>query len=275
MLLMKPYYKDDTPGVPHLAIEGLIAACAGTLFAKWLFPNEISLVSIFLASIITTDSIERLLIWHRKAIFEQGMTPAMANRRLVALIAALFGGATLGFSSIALTLPLGDIATAFSHQLADYGDISFDSLHFGYFSAIGVNNVYVLLFFFAIAIPFRQGGVMLAIAWNSSVWGATFGVLARHWSDEGGPTLLVAYAKVITACLPHMLLEGIAYILAGFAGVFFSKALIKYSFRDPVMESIITTVIGMLVLGLLLVLSGALWEAFLAESIVQWMVKTS
>ena len=58
MLLMKRYYEDDTPGVPHLAIEGLIAACAGTAFGSWLFPDEISLVSIFLASILTTDSIE-------------------------------------------------------------------------------------------------------------------------------------------------------------------------------------------------------------------------
>jgi uncharacterized membrane protein SpoIIM required for sporulation len=274
LLLMKPYYRDDTPGTLHLALEGLIAACVGTFFGKWLFPNEISLVSIFLASIITTDSIERLLIWHRRAIFEQGHSPSYANRRLVVLIAALFSGATLGFSSIALTLPLDDIATAFSHQLADYGDISFESLHFGHFSSIGLNNIYVLLFFFAIAIPFRQGGVMLAIAWNSSVWGATFGVLARHWSEEGGPTLIIAYSKVMLACLPHMALEGCAYILAGFAGVFFSKALIKYSFRDPVMESIISTVIGMLILGLLLVLSGALWEAFLAESLVQWMVNS-
>jgi uncharacterized membrane protein SpoIIM required for sporulation len=239
-----------------------------------LFPDEISLVSIFLASILTTDSIERLLMWHRKAIFELGQTPAAANRRLLVLISSLFAGATLGFSAIALTIPLDVLANSFSHQLADYGDISFQSLHFGHFSAIGLNNVYVLLFFFAIAIPFRQGGVMLAIAWNSSVWGATFGVLARHWADEGGPYILTAYVKVILACLPHMALEGCAYILAGFAGVFLSKALIKYSFRDPVMESIISTVIGMLILGLGLVLAGALWEAFLAESIVQWMVRS-
>lgn len=274
MLLMKRYYVDDTPGVPHLATEGLIAACAGTAFGSWLFPDEISLVSIFLTSILTTDSIERLLSWHRKAIFEFNHTPAEANRRLVVLISSLFAGATLGFSAIALTLPLDDLATAFSHQLADYGDISFQSLHFGHLSAIGLNNLYVVLFFFAIAIPFRQGGVMLAIAWNSSVWGATFGVLARHWAEEGGPHILVAYSKVILACLPHMAMEGCAYILAGFAGVFLSKALIKYSFYDPLMESILRTVMGMLFLALILVLAGAFWEAYLAGHIVQWMVRS-
>ena len=53
--------------------------------------------------------------------------------------------------------------------------------------------------FFAVAMPFRQGGVMLAVAWNASVWGATFGVLARGWSEGGGPDVLEAGARLDAA----------------------------------------------------------------------------
>jgi hypothetical protein len=132
----------------------------------------------------------------------------------------------------------------------------------------------VLLFFFAIAVPFRQGGVMLAVAWNASVWGAIFGYLARDWASHGGPGLMSAYLRVIGACFPHMAMEAAAYVLAGFAGVFMSKGLLKYSLDSVPILSITRSVCAMLAMGLGLVVLGALWEANVAPYMVGFLSKS-
>jgi len=269
MLALKRLYKDGVPGYLALTLEGGLAALVGTGFGMWLFPDETSIVCVFLASILTIDSIERLLNWNRRAIFELGYAPGHANVRLVLLILAMFAGTMLGFSALTFWLPLETVEQVFSHQLAEYGSQTFPELTFGTPWLLFSSNLYVLLFFFLIAMPFRQGGVMLAVAWNASVWGATFGILARRWAEAGGPPLLDAYARVMTATVPHMTLEAAAFVLAGFAGVFMSKGLLKYSMEDAVLASILGSVARMMGAALLLVAVGALWEGWVAG----WLVR--
>jgi hypothetical protein len=273
VLAMRRWYRDGVPGPHHLFCEGAAAAFLGTAFGWWLFPNEVSLVAIFLASIATSDSIARVLDGNRRAIFERGIAPWIANRRLIFLMLAMFAGTVLGFSTIVLVLPLETAEAIFAYQLSDYGTTSFVTLEFGNVWAILFSNLYVLLFFFIIAMPFRQGGVMLAIAWNASVWGATFGVLARRWALDSGLLFIDAYGRVITACLPHMAAEACAYVLAGFAGVFLSKGLAKHALYSEVLESIGRTVVVMMLLGAGLVVVGAVFEGTVANILVDLLSK--
>ena len=268
MFALKRFYKDGVPGYFALTLEGGVAALLGTGFGMWLFPEETSIVCVFLCSILTLDSSGRLLEWNRRAIFDLGYDPSHANVRLVMLILGMFAGTMVGFSSLTFWLPLETVQTVFSHQLADYGSQTFPDLMFGSPSELFVGNLYVLLFFFLIAMAFRQGGLMLAVAWNASVWGATFGMLARRWAEDGGPPLLGAYARVMAATIPHMTLEAIAFVLAGFAGVFLSKGLVKYAWTDAILRSIMGSVVRMLGAGICLVLIGALWEGLVAR----WLV---
>jgi len=271
MFALKRFYAEGTPGPGLLVIEGAVAAVMGTAFGYWLFPKEVSLVCVFLASIASADSAERLLAWNRRAIFDEGWAPRRANLRLTALILAMFAGCVLGFSALVFAVPLELAETVFSHQLEDYGDATFATLQFGNMGSLFLANLYVLLFFFVIAMPFRQGGVMLAVAWNASVWGATFGVLARRWSESDGPHLAEAYVRVIAAVTPHMALEAFAYVLAGFAGVFLSKGLEKYDMESDVLLSILQSVAGMLGFALICIFAGALWEGSVAGQLVQWL----
>lgn len=271
MLTLRRFYPDGTPRTVQLFGEGIAVALFGTAFAWWLFPDEVSLIAVFLAAITTSDSIERVLTWNRDAIFDRGVRPLRANLTLALKLLGMFLGCVVGFSALGLALPLELVEQLFSHQLQAATEQSFPTLHFGSAVGLGLNNLYVLLFFFAIALPFQQGGVMLAIAWNASVWGSTFSVLARHWSLEGGPSVVHAWLRVMAACTPHMALEAAAYTLAGLAGVFVSKAFHKHALDSDPMVSILKSAGGMLALALALVVTGALWEAIIATQLVGWL----
>lgn len=268
MLLLQRTYKGGVPGGYHLFVEGIIAALLGATFAAWLFPREASVIAVFLASVSTTDSIERLLKWNRDQIFHVGQQPRKANLSLVFRLLCLFAGAATGFSILALGLSLETVEVLFSSQLHEYGSNTLQDLQFGHPLNLLVHNTYVLLFFFVIAIPFRQGGVMLAVAWNASVWAAAFSSLAKNWSFNGGPGLLEAYTRIVAACVPHMAMEAASYCLAGLAGVFLSKALLKYSLESEELTSVMKSVGMMLGLAIFLVILGAAWEGLLAS----WLV---
>jgi len=246
-----------------------MAAWFGTFFAGWLFPDEASLIAVFFATMISQDSIERLLRWNRVSIFERGVAPRRANLEMGGRLMVLFSGAMLGWSILGLGLPLDQVKALFDHQIPPRMSRSLVGVDFGTFRALYHHNVYVMLFFFLVSLPFRQGGIMLAVAWNASVWGATFGVLARSWSAGGGPPLVSAWGRVLAAVGPHMALEACAYVLAGLAGVFISKGLEKHELLSDVMFSILRSARNLLLIGLALVWVGAMVEANVTPVLVR------
>jgi hypothetical protein len=271
LLVFQRFYQDDTPSPVQLWGEGILVAALGSFFAGWLFPNEAGIVAVFLAAISSTDSIERLLSWNRRMILDQEVPPARANGRIAKRLMALFLGATIGFSVFALALPLDQVNQLYAHQLKEVANTEFGAMGFGHPGDIAIHNIYVFLFFFMIALPFRQGGVMLAIAWNASVWGATFAVLARNWADTGTVGLVEAYLRVIAACGPHLLLEAAAFVCAGVAGVFLSKAFLRYTLESEAFGSVLKSVSMLLLTGLVLVCAGAVLEGLLAAHLVGWL----
>lgn len=271
MLVFQRRYKDGTPSATQLLGEGVLVAMMGSFFAGWLFPNEAGIVAVFLASIASTDSIERLLSWNRALILSKQVSPATANGRIAKRLLALFIGTTIGFSIFAMALPIAEVERLYSHQLQELANSDFGSMSFGHPGDIAIHNIYVLLFFFIIALPFRQGGVMLAIAWNASVWGATFAVLARNWAGTGTLSSAEAYCRVLVACGPHLLLEASAFICAGVAGVFLSKAFLRYALESEAFGSVSKSVSMLLLIGLVLVLAGAVLEGLFASHLVGWL----
>ncbi len=269
LVLLSRFYKEGVPVSTTLFVEGLMAALLGTGFAWWLFPAETSLVAVFLTALATSDSMERLLGWNRTLIIEQGVVPRRANTALTVRVLVLFLGMVAAFSFFGLGLEPSLVEELFRHQVEDFGTLAFSDLDFGRADAIFVHNIYVLLFFLIIAIPFRHGGVMLAVAWNASVWGASFGVLARAWNESGGPALPLAWLRVMGAITPHLVFEATAYVMAGMAGVFLSKGLLKYSLDSDRMLSIVKTVGFIVLLAVVLVGLGALWEGFVSPVAVR------
>lgn len=272
MILLRRFYREEIPSNPLLVFEGFGMVLFGVFIAYLLFPGEVSLVGVFFVALAAKDTMERVLEWNGKAIFDAKVKPIVANLQLSWMLTLLFMGAIVGFSLIGLTLPLENIDSLFEHQLKDQPHRgALDLLRFGEFPTIILNNLSVLLFFFLVALPFRESGVMLALAWNASVWGATFSLLARHWTQSGGPSLVESFARVMTACGPHMFLEALSYVFAGLAGVFLSRGLIRHKLGSKPMFSILMSCKALLLWSLALVLLAAAVETLLAPVLVGWL----
>ena len=270
MEILQRYYDDGVPSNRQLFYEGGFVAMASTGFAYLLFPDEISLVSVCLAAIACSDSVERLLRWNQRIISDQTFTPPQANARLTQRLFWLFIGVMVGFAALGMALPVDSVQQVFAHQVADYGDVAFPSIHFGTFGRLIHHNLYVLLFFLLVGIPFRQGGVLFAVVWNASVWGPTFALLARRWAEQpDAPHSAMAFVYVIAATLPHLALEAGAYLLAGFSGVLLSQGIARHRWSSAQLSAILRSVFAMLVLGLVLMTLGALWEAQVAPVLVK------
>lgn len=237
-------------------VEGLAAAILTVVFAVRMFPSEASLVAVCLAALLTVDSLGRL--------GEEVRGARHPVRALAARIAVVFAGAVVGDALLALFLPEADFHAAFARQLAYVPDPRQLHRGFGDLGPILLANLYVLGFFFVVAFGFRKGGLMLAVGWNASVWGAVFGALSR---GAGGGRQLLAFAA---AAGPHMLGEAAAYVLAGLAGVLMGRGALRLAIRGEDRWDLLLHTAGRLLaaaLGLLL-LAGA-WEASVAGPILR------
>lgn len=268
MILLRRLYHDGVPGPAHLLVEGFVAALLGTFFAAQMFPRHAGLVAIFLATLTATDSTQRMLSWHRWAITKKRLSVTRANVRLSVLLLSLFLGTLAGFTVLGLGLKGKRVLALFLPQLEGSLGRAFPDMVFGDPWALFSHNLFVTVFFFCIALPFRKGGVMLAIAWNASVWGVSTAMLARNW--EGEP-LALAMGKVVLALGPHMAIEAVAYTLAGLGGVFLSLGIERHDLGSPTMVNILRTTVGMLGIAAGLVAAGAVIEGTLAPWLVHWL----
>src|SRR4030043_855142 len=94
------------------------------------------------------------------------------------------------------------------------------------FVSILTNNWWVLLACFLIAIIIGDGAIFF-VAWNASSWGALFGyrALTAGLYSQTSPWICLLALLFIT--LPHVLLEGGAYILAAISGNIISDEIIQ------------------------------------------------
>lgn len=257
------------PKAGDLFLRGVLVVVAGVLGSMWLFPQHATLVALFLATIGAEVPLSRILEWNRQAIYQERMAPLRANLILSSSLLALLLGASVAFTAFACALPWESVGELFAEQLGrrQY----FPVMHFGQFRPLFFHNLGVVVLFFVIALPFRHGGVMLAVAWNASVWGATVGTLARQWSEGSGPALPLALPAVSAAILPHLALEGFAYVTAGLAGVFASRAAMRHRWSSPVMLEVLQSVLRLLAIAATLTAMGAAWEAHVARMLVRWL----
>lgn len=225
-----------------------MAVVATAIFAVKLFPAEASLLSVSLAALLTVESVGRLVTTR----------PRHPVRFLTLRIGALFVGAVLGYSLLAMLLPRPEFQAAFARQLSYAGTAE---RGFGDFGPLLLANLYVLAFFFLIAFGFRKGGVMIAVAWNASVWGAVFGSSASGFGSLG---------RTLAIAGPHMVIEAVAYIVAGLAGVLLGRAVLRSMLANRGEWVPLLRLAGaMLGIALTLVVVGALWEALVANRLLK------
>jgi uncharacterized membrane protein SpoIIM required for sporulation len=208
----------------------IIYSTLSIVIARLLFPANSGIVSIVFLSIFLIPTFNTVLKreerQERKEKDWRFRHLLLDNADAIKVYLYLFFGIYLMYMAYAFIAPsLGfDPGMVFREQLGVEGTRGGATFSTGVFWNILLNNWWVLLACFLIALIAGDGAVFF-VAWNASTWGTIFGYRAIESGALGSP--LAALGVIILVTLPHVLLEGGAYILAALAGGVLSDEIIE------------------------------------------------
>ncbi|MFP4118803.1 MAG: stage II sporulation protein M [Candidatus Woesearchaeota archaeon] len=205
----------------------------GIILARLLFGANSGLASVMFTAILLIPSLRKLFeAEERREEREKKFTLKELykdNKHLIKAYLGIFIGVYVTYFLVSfISMKLGlDTYSIFKEQVfldtALKGRATFSS---DMFWSILHNNWWVLVACFLLSLISGSGATFFVV-WNASAWAVIFAVRSNlaaqvtTFSPEGAAAMLV----LIT--LPHVLLEGGAYILAGIAGAILSDDVIS------------------------------------------------
>lgn len=196
----------------------------GIVLARLLFAANSGIVSIAFTSLLLMPSLKKLLRREEsKELKERRFTLRhfwLDNKQALLVYGTIFLGIYLTFTLYTFLLPLFgfEVGNVFREQLAFEANLRGGAFGISTFLGIFMNNWWVLLACFLVAL-IAGDGALFFVAWNASTWGAIFGFRAVEAGFNGGAFHpFVNLIIIFFLTLPHVALEGGAYILAAIAG---------------------------------------------------------
>ncbi len=203
---------------------GLGFTVIGVLLARLLFGANSGIVSVIFISILLIPSLRKLFLMEEKQEErEKSFTWKhffKDNKHLILAYVGIFLGVYVAYFAIAYMSMAFEwnITSIFGEQLfldpAISGRAIFDSAMFW---SILTNNWWVLMACFFLSLLSGDGATFF-IVWNASAWAAIFAVRAFGAGQILGTSSLEVALVMQLIVLPHVLLEGGAYLLAAISG---------------------------------------------------------
>lgn len=207
----------------------------GVILARLLFGANSGIVAVFFVSLLLIPSLKKLFQEEdqleereRKFSFKELWKD---NKHLILTYLGMFIGVYIATYLITyFSYYLGADPTAiFREQLylepAISGRATFWS---GVFWDILINNWWVLLAAFLLALISGDGATFF-IVWNASAWAAIFAFRSFAAASILPAGFLEVAILLQLIVLPHLLIEGLAYILSGIAGAVISQDVVSES----------------------------------------------
>ncbi len=263
------HFQKDYRSIPsgiNLFFVAAFQSFFAVVISALLFPSAAALVSVFLVSFGLLTTFDVILDENKEAIWVKKLNPVNANTKTALQFLAIFLGIFIVYFLLVTYLPKDVSKLQFAKQL-EGAPTSFDVGRFSDISTILINNITVLYLFLFFSICYRAGAVFV-IAWNASVWGATFGYIHHSWEVSSFSTLVFSQIKLAVAILPHLIAEASGYILAAMAGLFIAKGFNKYSFSSDSFNQVLRACLFLLIAASLLVIFGAVLESNYASFII-------
>lgn len=214
---------------------GLGFTVIGILLARLLFGANSGIVSVIFISILLIPSLRKLFVRgekkeerERRFSFKHFYRD---NKHLILTYLGMFLGVYVAYFALAyISMSIGwDVQSIFGEQLlldpAISGRAAFSMSTFW---SIFANNWWVLMACFLLSLLSGDGATFF-IVWNASAWATIFAVRAFGASHVLGASTLKIAILLQAITLPHILLEGGAYILSGIAGSVISDDAISKS----------------------------------------------
>jgi Stage II sporulation protein M len=248
-----------------IALEGLAFTVIGVFITSSLVAEHAGVLSVLCASTALAHRFRDLLDENRDNIYVHQLGSVKTNLRTASRVLAMFLGIVVAYALTTVWLGEEGTRATFRYFLdgVSIGDDSIVTRRFGSFGPLLAHNLAVLGSFFALSFVYWGYGAVLALAWNACVWGTTLTILVVRGAAASYPATEVALAALSVG--PHLILEAVAYLLGGLAGIFCSKALSKYRLSDPVFRSVMRAVLVLLVVAALSLVTAAGAESLLAS----------
>ena len=223
--------------VTYAFLIAVIYSTVGIIAARLLFGANSGIVSVIFTSLLILPYLQKMF---RKEEREEerekraslkhmaSLKHFFKNNQLIRVYFSIFLGIYLTYMLYSFILPqLGiDTFNLFKEQLFVDPALRGRAFDAGFFLSILVNNWWVLLACFLLAIVAGDGAIFF-ITWNASSWGAIFGYRALSAGLEAGINPLWFLLLIFIITLPHLILEAGAYILAAISGGVISDEIIK------------------------------------------------
>lgn len=253
----------------RVLLEAILATLLSLYITRALADEHAGVISIFLTAAGLTYRFNDLLLENRDNIYVHQWPSVKTNSRTAWRVLAMFIGMAGAYCMAAALLEPKAVFETFGFAL-DSARIREDSIltrRFGGALALLGHNALVLVGFLVLSFVYWSYGALLSLTWNGCIWGVVLTMLIRRGlSSSQAPVTFVAIAGL--AVLPHLLLEALAYLLAALSGIFFSKAVSKYSFSDPVFLSVCRASGLLLLLGFGVLVISAVLESTLAPGLI-------
>lgn len=234
---------------------GLSYSILGVILARLLFGANSGIVSVIFVSILLIPSLRKLFVKEEKSEEKEKSFTFKKffkdNKHLVLAYVGVFVGVYVSYFLMTfLSLKLGwDVKALFGEQLfLDPAIAGRATYRLGLFWSILANNWWVLLTCFLLSLVSGNGATFF-IVWNASAWAAIFAVRAVGASVVLGISAVKVALITQLITLPHILLEGGAYILAGIAGAVISDDAVS---KSSDLKKFIPILIGVILAFILL-----------------------
>ncbi|MBN2459663.1 stage II sporulation protein M [Candidatus Woesearchaeota archaeon] len=245
--------------VGYAFLIAVIYSTLGIVAARLLFGANSGIVSVIFTSLFILPYLQKMFSKEereeereKRAKFTRldSLKHFFQCNQAIRIYASIFLGIYLTYMFCSFILPQLGMNTfdVFKEQLFVDPALrgrAFDNATF--FSILG-NNWWVLLACFLIAIIVGDGAIFF-ITWNASSWGALFGyrALTAGLYAHVNPWWYLFLVVIIT--LPHVILEGGAYILSAISGSIISDEIVRE--KDDIRKFLSFLVIGALLLFVL------------------------
>lgn len=107
---------------------------------------------------------------------------------------------------------------------------------------------------------------MMILAWNGLHWGRSFSNYFEHFSTN---LSLPTGFLIVLLLLPHLILEAVAYILAGLSGTFVSRGVTKYSVSSRELRQVTSAALMLLGASFVILTISVVVERYFVQSILR------
>ncbi len=255
-----------------LFLVGFLYSTIAMILSIEVFPTHASIATIFLTSLAAAPLFVSLLKDEEilTITLDGEAIPIFRNHLdIISIYFFLFFGFAVSFSFWFVFLPDNVISNLFSEQINTINAIgsivSGNLVNSSTFAIILRNNLRVFFFFFLFSLLYGAGALVI-LCWNASVLGTAVGLFVKDKIEhmigvDRFTTYILNLPYGFGQYMGHGVFEILAYVIAGLAGGLLSASIVRKDYKTLRFLKIVKDTSILLVIGIFLVLIGALIEA--------------